>query len=309
MPTPESLDALIARKAAEFADQMKQAAAMADNEMEVRIEAEKQLAFIQQAAGIKLEGKHEFTVASGRVDSVYQRVIIEYKNPKSAGDRIGPKADSPGTKKVVKQIQERFYDLRKEHGQPLNTLFGVGLDGHTFVFVRFRDDKWQVQDPVEVNKHTAERFLWALFNLGTKGKPFSPEYLAGDFGSAEGSVAMRGIRALYDAIVATDNPKAQMFFSQWKILFGEVCGYDVDNPSDKIKKLADFYDVPLRGLKPAELLFAVHSYYAIFMKFLAAEIVSSFSAVGLSVLKDCRSAATSSRSSTSTSCPRSSATT
>src|SRR5439155_20682470 len=108
---------------------------MASNEEEIRIESEKQLAFIQQAAGVKLEGKHEFTVASGRVDSVYARVIIEYKNPRSAGDRIGPKADSPSSKKVVEQIKKRFYDMRHEHGKPLNSLFVVGLDGTPFTFV------------------------------------------------------------------------------------------------------------------------------------------------------------------------------
>src|SRR6266566_4227687 len=190
----ESLDDLIAKKATEYADQIKAAAAMAANEEEIRIESEKQLAFIQKAAGVKLEGKHEFTVASGRVDSVYSRVIIEYKNPKSLGDRIGPKADSPGSRKVVEQIKKRFYDMRHQHGQPLNSLFGVGLDGNYFIFVRFRDEKWHVQDPVEVNRHSAERFLWALFNLGNKGKPFSPEYLAGDFGSEGGNtVAIAGI--------------------------------------------------------------------------------------------------------------------
>jgi len=277
MPIAESLDELIAKKALEFADQVKAAAAIADKEEEIRIETEKQLAFIQRAAGIKLEGKHEFTVASGRVDSVYSRVIIEYKNPKSPGDRIGPKADSPGSKKVVEQIRKRFYDMRREHGQPLNSMFGVGLDGNHFIFVRCRDEKWQVQDPVEVNKVSAERFLWALFNLGSKGKAFSPEYLAGDFGSEGGNtIAIAGIHALYDAIVTTDNPKAQTFFSQWKILFGEVCGYEVDNPSDKIKKLAEFYHVSGKAPKPAELLFAVHTYYALFMKLLAAEIVAFF---------------------------------
>jgi hypothetical protein len=144
----DSLDELIAKKAAEYADQIKASAAMADKEEEIRIESERQLAFIQKEAGIKLEGKHEFTVASGRVDSVYSRVIIEYKNPKSPGDRIGPKAESPGSKKVVEQIKKRFYDMRQQHGQALNSLFGVGLDGNYFIFVRFRDDKWQVQDPV-----------------------------------------------------------------------------------------------------------------------------------------------------------------
>ena len=56
-PRIQSLDELISRKAAEFADQIKAAAAMADKEEEIRIEAEKQLAFIQKEAGVKLEGQ------------------------------------------------------------------------------------------------------------------------------------------------------------------------------------------------------------------------------------------------------------
>lgn len=276
MPKTESLDELIAQRAAEFADQVKAAAVMADKEEEIRIEVERQLAFIEKDAGVKLEGRHEFTVAQGRADSVYQRVIIEYKNPKSPGARIGPKSDSPGTKKVVEQLKNRFYDMQRELGHPLNSLFGVGLDGNYFVFIRYRDNKWQPQDPVEVNKYSAERFLWALYNLGQKGKPFSSEYLAGDFGS-DSPLAQDGVRTLYEAISTTDHPKAQVFFNQWKILFGEVCGYDVDNPSDKIKKLAEFYGIQYgRKLRPAELLFAVHSYYAIFMKLLASEIAAYF---------------------------------
>ncbi len=124
---------------------------------------------------------------------------------------------------------------------------------------------------------SAERFLWALFNLGEKGKGFSPDELARDFGSEGGNtIAINGIRALYTAIVTTDNPKAQIFFSQWKILFGEVCGYDVDSQSEKLRKLGEFYQIDVIDPKPAELLFAVHTYYALFMKLLAAEIVAFF---------------------------------
>jgi len=275
MPIVESLDEPIALKAAEFADQIRAAAVMADNEEEIRIEVEKQLAFIQRERGIKLEGKHEFTVASGRIDSVYDRVIIEYKNPKAPGARIGPSVESPGSKKAIEQIKKRFYDMRAQYRQPLNSLFGVGLDGNHFIFIRFRDDKWHVQEPVEVNKHSAKRFLWALFNLGTKGKPFSAEYLAGDFG-ADSKLAQDGIHIFYNAISAASHPKAKTFFSQWKILFSEVCGYDVEDASSKITKLGEFYGLPLSDLKPAELLFAVHTYYALFMKLLASEIVTFF---------------------------------
>lgn len=83
------------------------------------------------------------------------------------------------------------------------------------------------------------------------------------------------MRALYEEILATQNPKAQVFFNQWKILFGEVCGYDVENLSDKLKKLAEFYVVNGKP-QPTPLLFAVHTYYAILIKLLAAEIVSFF---------------------------------
>lgn len=271
---PTSLDELISRKAEEFADQVRATAKLADKEEEIRIEVASQLKSIQKDAGITLDTKHEFTVASGRVDSVYNRVIIEYKNPSSPSARIGPSANSPGAKKVVEQIKSRFYDMRSK--DTLNTLFGVGCDGNHFIFVRYYHDKWHVEDPVEVTKHSAERFLTVLFTFGRGAKRFEPDYLAGDFGSGEGSVASAGIKVLYDAISVTTNPKAQTFFSQWKILFGEVCGYDVENPSDKIKKLAESYGVPTNDVKPAEMLFSVHSYYALFMKLLAGEIMGHF---------------------------------
>jgi hypothetical protein len=52
MPQHESLDELIARHAAVFADQVRQAAEMADNEEEIKIAIETQLAFIKKEAGI-----------------------------------------------------------------------------------------------------------------------------------------------------------------------------------------------------------------------------------------------------------------
>lgn len=269
----QSLDETISKHATIFADQLKRAAATASKEEEIRIAAATELTFIQREARIELKGRHEFTIGTGRADSVYDCVIIEYKNPASA-DKLSARSGAPGNKKVVKQLKKRFYDMRTELGRPLNTMFGVGCDGNYFIFVRFRDDKWEIQDPIEVNPHSTERFLWALFNLGTRGKAFSPEYLARDFG-ADSKLAQDGIRALYDTICATDDPKAQTFFQQWKILFGEVCGYDVNTPSDKMEKLGESYGV-YGDLRPAELLFALHTYYALFMKFLASEIVTFF---------------------------------
>ena len=92
MPKTQSLDELISRKAVEFADHIRGVAAVADKEEEIRIAAEQQLAFIEKETDVKLEGKHEFTVASGRIDSVYNRVIIEYKNPSDPAAPLGNQA-------------------------------------------------------------------------------------------------------------------------------------------------------------------------------------------------------------------------
>lgn len=270
-PKQPSLDEIVSQRAVVIAEQIQNAAAWAKSEMDLQVEVAGALkGFAREAKINPLEGHHNVTIATGRPDSVYGSVIVEYKEPGT----LSPNKDAAPNKAVIDQLKRRFHDMRREEHRNWNSMFGVGTDGKYFVFLRFRDDKWTDQEPLPVNRYSTERFLWALYNLGQKGKPYQPEYLHGDFGSGS-PVAQEGVRALYEEILATENPKAQVFFNQWKILFGEVCGYDVENLSDKLKKLAEFYVVKGKP-QPAPLLFAVHTYYAILIKLLAAEIVSFF---------------------------------
>jgi hypothetical protein len=272
MPDPrkESLDEIVSRSAVVLADQIQKAAAWAQSEMDLQVEVAGALKEFARQAKITLDAHHNVTVATGRPDSVYSNVIVEYKDPGT----LSANREAANNKKLIEQIRKRFYDMRREEHRAMTSMFGVGTDGKYFVFVRFRDEKWTDEEPLEVNRHSAERFLWALYNLGQKGKPYQPEYLHGDFGS-DSTIAQEGVLTLYDEILKTDNPKAQVFFNQWKILFGEVCGYDVENLSDKLKKLAEFYGVKGKP-HPGQLLFALHTYYALLIKLLAAEIVSFF---------------------------------
>jgi hypothetical protein len=270
-PKPQSLDEIVSQSAVVIAEQIRNAASWAKSEMDLQVEVAGILKDFARQAKIDLsQGHHNVTIATGRPDSVYGSVIIEYKEPGT----LSPAKDAAPNRAVVEQLKRRFYDMNREEHRNWRSMFGVGTDGKYFIFLRFRDDKWTDQEPLEANRYSTERFLWALYNLGQKGKPYQPEYLHGDFGS-ESTVAQEGVRALYEQILATQNPKAQVFFNQWKILFGEVCGYDVENLSDKLKKLAEFYVVKGKP-QPAPLLFAVHTYYAILIKLLAAEIVSFF---------------------------------
>jgi hypothetical protein len=269
-PKPESLDEIVSHSAVVLADQIQKAAAWAKSEMDLQIEVAGALKEFARRAQITLEGHHNITIATGRPDSVYGSVIVEYKDPNT----LSSTKDAAPNQKLIEQLKKRFYDMRREEKRQWSSMFGVGTDGKYFIFLRFRDEKWTDQEPLEVNRYSTERFLWALYNLGQKGKPYQPEYLHGDFGS-ESRIAQDGVATLYEEILKTDNPRAQVFLNQWKILFGEVCGYDVESLSDKLKKLAEFYGVKGKP-HPAQLLFALHTYFAVLIKLLAAEIVSFF---------------------------------
>lgn len=105
------LDLLIRKSAEKFATKLREAARTARTEADVRAATDKLLGEIEGEAHISLDARHEFTVASGRIDSVYDRVIIEYKNPRSNADKIGDTLKAAGSKKLLAQIKSRFSDL------------------------------------------------------------------------------------------------------------------------------------------------------------------------------------------------------
>lgn len=275
-----------------MADQMVEIAKWANTEEDVKHECNKLIDGFIERAGIKLKGRHEYHLAGKRGDSKYSRVLLEYKYPKGP-KRITEDVNSSGAKEVIGQLRKRFQDFQaKEHVEP-EKLFGVGTDGDTLLFVYQRGGKLEVEDPKPTTHYNVERILLALVSLGAQGKSYKPSALADDFGAeAESPVAKKGIHELYEVITTTKDPKALTFFNQWKTLFGEVCGYNVEEPTDRIVELAAHYDIP-KATRPAELLFAVHSYYAIFIKFLATEIVAPFTAMGTSTIKKCLAAPTS----------------
>jgi hypothetical protein len=286
-----NLESLIQNYAETMSGKMAEIASRSKSEEDVRHECNNLIDAFLKKAEIETKGQHEYGLAGGRIDSKYGGVIIEYKDPKGSG-KITENPKSPGVKAVVKQLKKRFTDFQSEKKIELERIFAVGCDSNTFVFVRYRGKTVEVEDPQPVTPHTVERLLRALVSLGAKGYSFTPDNLCDHFGG-QGHIALEGIARIHKVISTTKSKKAQVFFKQWQILFGEVCGYDVHGQSAKIKKLGEHYCIP--KAKPAELLFSVHTYYGILIKLLAAEIVSSFSPLGTSALKKLITAPTSAK--------------
>ncbi|MFH0765931.1 MAG: N-6 DNA methylase [Calditrichota bacterium] len=286
-----NLELIIQDHAKFMAGSMVKAAVEAESEEDIRHEVNKLIDDFIGKADLTIRGRHEYGLAGGRIDSKYGGVVIEYKMAKGAG-RITRSRNAPGFKAVVNQVSGRFRDLQAEEHVSLERILGVGCDGETFVYIRYRGNQFEVDDPQPVSPYTVERLLRAIVSLGARGLSFNPDNLARLFGS-ESNSAQNSVRLIYQQIHETNNPKAQTFFHQWQILFGEVCGYDIHGQNAKINKLADHYAVS--NPNPAELLFAVHTYYAIFIKMLAAEIVASFSPLVTSALKKLVNAPTSTK--------------
>ncbi|MGA8664163.1 MAG: N-6 DNA methylase, partial [Thermoplasmata archaeon] len=284
--TIEVPDELVRSQAAIVSDRISRAAATSISEEDLRIEVERALSDFSNALGISLQGHHEYSVGKGRADSVYDYVVIEYKKPSRSFEFSG----SPAVREVSNQLKQRFKDFESEEHRRISSLYGIGCNGHKFVFIRYRNDKWEESAPVEVTPQSTARFLRALLSLGARGKPFLPERLASDF-AFDGGVAGPGVKALHDSLVASKHPKVEVLFDEWKILFGEVCGYDVAKSSPKIEKLATQYGLGANAA-PAALMFSLHTYYAIFVKLLAAEIVGTSGADRHSVLQSMTDAAT-----------------
>ncbi|MCD6595449.1 N-6 DNA methylase [bacterium] len=251
-------------------------AAKYTNEANVRSNCNKAIQEFVDKAGLKIECINEYSVGRGRIDSKWGDVFIEYKSDRSPSGKITEDENAPGTKAVIEQIKSRFIAFVNEsplfEEDILKRLFGVGLDGNTIVYVRNINNNWDIS-VLPVTQVTVEKLLYALVSVDKAGLRYTPENLASDFG-AESEVAINCVNALYKVLEDSDNPKVETLFKQWKIHFGEVCGYDIEGNSSAFNELAKIYH--LHDGKPAELLFAVQTYYAIFMKLLAAEIINAF---------------------------------
>jgi hypothetical protein len=86
--------------------------------------------------------------------------------------------------------------------------------------------------------------------------------------------AIGDVQVLYRAIAGGGNATIGARFDQWRIVFREVCGYELDSSSDNLRKLAEFCRLPENEAQPAALLFAVQTYQAWFTKLLAAHVAA-----------------------------------
>ena len=273
-----------------------QVAKKAHSEEDLRVGVERALHTTLDSLGLAASPEYEKTTLSGSADAVYGHVVIEYKRPGRLCEKGYPD-------KLAAQLAQYLTDLAARAGsqekqlEALEKVVGVGLDGQQILFLRYsatgreresplpalpgtqvgflnleeHTGGFQIVGPVPVGKESIELLLLYLRSLSRK--PLTAEALAAEFGP-QGDIAPRLVSLFYGALEAHgDHPRVATLFDEWDRVLGIVYGEELGQASKDAPELAALYRAtPSAKLKP--LFFAVHTYYALLMKFLAVELAS-----------------------------------
>jgi methylase of polypeptide subunit release factors len=268
------VETIAAEQARGVAEELLRIAKRGGTEADFRREAARLLEEAGARAGLTIVPRDEFSVARGRVDSVYNRLVLEYKRP----GVIRESNEGARNQEVVQQVKDYILDVAKRERREAQRLAGVATDGFFFIFVRRVGEGWSVDDPAPVNPASTERFLRLLFSLSA-GAALVPENLVEDFGPRT-LRAQRAVRALYTALHASKHPLVIKLFEQWRLFFSEATDYK--EWAERIESKEEFRSfVKGMGLDPKyaeapKVFFALHTYYALLIKLVASLAAARF---------------------------------
>lgn len=271
----------------------------AHSEEDVLLNVEAALKPVLAGLGISTQASYEQSVTllqgSGSMDAVYGFGIIEYKKP-------GIIATPNGRKGLVEQLSSYLAGKAREIAptKPIEAakkMIGIGIDGQQVMYLRyaasenrakffqpvsletqmeffrpkeFKRGGFQIVGPMPIDAASVD---WLLYSLRFfQRRALEPHALAEIFGP-EAEIASNTVNALYHKLVTTKNARMDMFFRQWDMIFGVIYGQELERGDAAAKELAKLYNIADKpDLK--KLLFAVHTYYVLLMKMLAAELIS-----------------------------------
>ncbi len=246
-------------------------------EEDLRIAFEKILEPISRELGIRPEPKYEKSIYHGRADALHGQVVIEYETPCAF-------RTNKNIRHAFEQLVGYIQGLSKETKETLflfGTKFvGVGFDGEKIFFVNYVGDKkpkteldaedFAIRGPYDFALESARTLITYLRALARL--PLTAENLANRFGP-QSEIAQKGVSAFADAMVNWSNPRVEVFFKEWKRLFGIVYGEQFGGGADKkTAALAEIYGLPVESDFQV-ILFCVHTYFALLMKLISAELL------------------------------------
>lgn len=259
-----------------LASKLARAVSQCSSEEDLRVETEH---LLREALPELPQPKYEASVKTstfvGRADAVHRHLIIEYKKPRLL--RQAPKRQeaidqaSAYVETLTLGEDATTAPLSQEQEERLSATVALATDGERFIFLQRRSKAWHA-DERRLDADTVEKLLLWLRAMGRKD--LSPENLILDFGP-DSELAAETVRVLATLVHSKQHPKANVIYDEWRRIFGIVYGTEQLTRTRKAPEsvaLSAAYHLKL-GVEFPELLFAVHTYYALLMKMLATEVI------------------------------------
>jgi hypothetical protein len=253
----------------------------AKTEEDLRIGFEKALDPRMRELGVRPEPRYEQNVLRsvfrGRPDAVHGQLVIEYESPRSFRKA---KAVRHAFDQTVDYLIAEAHRDKADPIASLCRMLGVGIDGEKIFFVRYSPpgvrakavdkDSFVLQGPHVFNVYSARTLLMNLRALTRL--PLTADWLAQRFGPRS-RIAPLLVSACCDALKNWQNQRVSVFYNEWKRLFGIVYGESFTKMQEiEANSLRTLYGVGA-DVSFQELLFSVHTFFALLIKLIAAELV------------------------------------
>jgi len=258
----------------------------AKTEEDLKVRFERVLGPLVESAGITFDERYERgsaeakTVLKGkRPDALHGQVVVEYEPPEAFKSK---RAIEHAYEQLVEYMRAEAKGAGKDKIAGPVGIVGVGFDGSSIFFVRCRSRgkttkakaegfEFAMDGPYMFGAESALTFVTYLRALARLA--LTAENLADRFGP-KAEVARDAVGAFADAMANWSTPRAKVFFQEWQRLFGIVYGEQFGGGADKkTAVLAEIYGLPADSNFQA-MLFCVHTYFALLMKLIAAELLS-----------------------------------
>jgi len=222
---------------------------------------------ILKPLGITQMGKYEYTLVSGaRVDALYGHVIIEYKAP-------GKLSNSSDIQRAKEQVI-RYIMSEAGSKESWDRYLGIIISDR-IAFVRYDkgSDAWVLRGPYEIRREAVIKLIEAL--RGLRRKSLSVSNIVTDFGLSS-PIAKRTVKLLYAKLLSSGSERTRLLFEDWMRLFKQATGYDPGKLKE-LKELVEEYGLSESNVNYDALIFSIHTYYALIMKLIAAEVAYLYS--------------------------------
>lgn len=257
----------------------------AKTEEDLRIGFERPLGNLLENAGFKFDERYERlsdeakSIFRGRPDAVHGQIVIEYEAPNTFSSKGGV---DHAFEQLVDYVKAEVKASGKDSGKGPIRIVGVGFDGSSIFFLKCRSGgktgsrKEPVLDFILDGPHkfdSESAFTFVTYLRALARVALTAENLADRFGP-KSEIAQEAVGAFVDALMNWTTKRGTVFFDEWQRLFGIVYGEQFAGGADKkTKALAEIYGLDKESSFQV-ILFCVHTYFALLMKLIAAELLS-----------------------------------